>query len=97
MANRRNDWALQCGQIFEEEVFGFCMFGCFAPDQELMFETGPMAIESAMNAGKLDLITLAPDATLEQLSFMPNTVHRYTADPLAQKQELASLKTMCST
>jgi hypothetical protein len=82
----------QCEIPAGVSLFGFCPFGCFAPDQELMFGTGPMAIESAMKAGKLDLITLAPDATLEQLSFMPNTVSRYTADPLPQKQELVALR-----
>ncbi|MFE8599345.1 Hint domain-containing protein [Archangium violaceum] len=82
----------QCDIPAGVSLFGFCPFGCFAPDQELMFESGPMAIESAMKAGKVDLITLAPDATLEQLSFMANTVNRYVADPLPQKQELVSLR-----
>lgn len=59
---------------------GLCIAGCYTPDTALQFSDGPMGIKAAALASKVDLVTLAPDSTLDNLQFSTNKVQGYTTD-----------------
>jgi hypothetical protein len=59
---------------------GLCVAGCYTEDTPLQFAEGSIAIKSAIDLGKADLVTLAPTATLDNLQYVTNQVHRYSAD-----------------
>lgn len=59
---------------------GLCVAGCYTPETALQFADGPMGIKDAALASKVDLVTLAPTATMDNLQFMTNTVQNYTTD-----------------
>lgn len=59
---------------------GLCVAGCYTPETALQFADGPMGIKDAALASKVDLVTLAPTATLDNLQFITNTVQGYTTD-----------------
>lgn len=61
-------------------VSAYCTSGCYTPDQNLRFSDGDVNIASAMRAKRDDLVTLAPDATLDDLRTQTAQVHSYTAE-----------------
>jgi hypothetical protein len=61
-------------------VSTYCTAGCYAPDQKLLFSDGEVNIVDAMTQGREDLMTLSPDATLDNPSLQQNTVYSYTSD-----------------
>lgn len=58
----------------------YCEAGCYTADQNVRFSTGDVAIGDAFNAIRNDVVTLSPDATLNDLSTQVSTVHSYTRD-----------------
>ncbi|MBJ6761643.1 hypothetical protein JGU66_12780 [Myxococcaceae bacterium JPH2] len=75
------------------QMDGLCEPGCYAPDQEILLSSGPMGIQSALESGQMDLVTLTPDATFSALTFMDNTVEHYTLDRDAADQEIVTFHT----
>jgi hypothetical protein len=67
---------------------GVCEPGCYTPDQQVLFETGEQSIAGAQSLGRADLITLSPDATLDNLTYISNPVATYTLDKEPAKQEI---------
>ena len=67
---------------------GLCVAGCYTPDQKLTFAEGDIAIKQALESGELKLVTLTPDATLDNLDYMTNSVHDYTVDRYEEWQEI---------
>jgi hypothetical protein len=61
-------------------VVAYCESGCYAPDQRLRFSDGDVNIVDAMKARRDDLVTLSPDATLDQLTTQTSRVASYTAE-----------------
>ena len=61
-------------------VIAYCEASCYAPDQNLLFSDGEANIVEAMESGREDLMTLSPDATLDNLSLRKNTVYSYTSE-----------------
>jgi hypothetical protein len=61
-------------------VVAYCESGCYAPDQSLRFSDGDVNIVDAMKAGRDDLVTLSPDATLDALTTQTSKVARYTTE-----------------
>ncbi len=59
---------------------GLCVAGCYTDDTALSFADGPSGIKAAAEAGKLDLVTLTPTATLDNLDYTANKVERYVTD-----------------
>ncbi|MBC7975772.1 MAG: hypothetical protein H7138_12410 [Myxococcales bacterium] len=59
---------------------GLCVAGCYTDDTALSFADGPSGIKAAAEAGKLDLVTLTPTATLDNLDYTANKVERYITD-----------------
>jgi hypothetical protein len=59
---------------------GLCVAGCYEGSTPLQFADGTMGIKAAAEAGKLNLVTLSPDATLDNLQYTKNQVETYTVD-----------------
>jgi hypothetical protein len=59
---------------------GLCEAGCYTPNQKLLFETGEVQIALAQSTGRIDLMTLSPNASLAKLETIKNTVALYTMD-----------------
>jgi hypothetical protein len=67
---------------------GLCVAGCYTADQKLTFSEGDIEIKQALEAGEIKLVTLTPDATIDQLDYMTNTVHSYTVDKYEDWQDI---------
>jgi len=61
-------------------VIAYCESSCYTPDQNLRFATGDVNIVDAMKTKRDDLVTLAPDATLDQLATQTSQVFSYTTE-----------------
>jgi len=61
-------------------VVANCESSCYAPDQEVLFAGGATPIVDAIQKQRTDLITLAPDATLDNLQVQTNDVYSYTSE-----------------
>lgn len=59
---------------------GLCVPDCYVAGTQLRFAQGPVDIKLAHERGQLDLVTLAPTATLDNLQYITNKVQRYTTD-----------------
>lgn len=71
---------------------GLCVAGCYVESTPLRFADGDMGIKTAALAGKLDLVTLAPEATIDALTTTTNKVERYTVDRQEDWQTIYSLE-----
>jgi hypothetical protein len=56
----------------------YCTSSCYTPDQNVRFSTGDVNIADAFNAVRNDVVTLSPDATLDNLSTQVSGVFSYT-------------------
>lgn len=70
---------------------GLCVAGCYDENTSLRFADGELGIKAAFQAGKLDLVTLAETATLDNLQFFENHVASYTVDKFEDWQEIYTL------
>jgi hypothetical protein len=61
-------------------VMAYCESSCYAPDQSLRFSDGDVNIVKAMKAKRDDLVTLSPDATLDNLHTQTSKVFSYTTE-----------------
>jgi hypothetical protein len=61
-------------------VIAYCESSCYTPDQSLRFSDGDVNIVDAMKAQRDDVITLSPDATLDNLAKQTSNVYSYTAE-----------------
>ncbi|WP_169796452.1 Hint domain-containing protein [Chondromyces crocatus] len=61
-------------------VNGYCESSCYTPEQEVLFPDGYQRIDVAVDALRPTMITLTPDATLDDLQFMESPVDSYTAE-----------------
>jgi hypothetical protein len=77
-------------QVFMD---GICMAGCYTPDQAVLFDNGAVPIEKAMASSLTGLTTLAPDATVDAISFITNTVGMYLADKVPAEQDILTFRT----
>ncbi len=58
----------------------YCESSCYTPDQSLRFSDGDVNILEALKAKRNDVVTLAPDATLDSLSTHVDRVYSYTSE-----------------
>jgi hypothetical protein len=70
---------------------GLCIAGCYDENTNLRFADGELGIKAALQAGKVDLITLAETATLDNLQFTENHVASYTVDKFEDWQVIYTL------
>lgn len=59
---------------------GYCEASCYTPEQEVLFSDGYMPIVDAFNARREDVVTLAPEATLDNVKLQPNRTYSYTRE-----------------
>jgi hypothetical protein len=59
---------------------GLCIAGCYEGSTPLRFADGDLGIRAALDASKVDLVTLSETATLDNLQFSKNRVENYTVD-----------------
>ncbi|WP_164011240.1 cell surface protein [Pyxidicoccus trucidator] len=74
-------------------VVAYCESGCYAPDQRLLFSDGEATVQEAAREGREDLMTLGPDATLDDLKLQRNTVSSYTTDARDSEHVLYEVST----
>jgi hypothetical protein len=68
--------------------YTICAPGCYEPTQRVLFADGYTGIKAAKDAAKDVLVTLAPDATFEALTFKTQKVQRYTESRVAAKERM---------
>jgi len=73
---------------------GLCVAGCYVEGTQLQFADGNMGIKDAATAGKVDLVTLAPTATLDNLQYTKNTVEHYITDVVESVQQIYTISMM---
>ncbi|MFP2912313.1 hypothetical protein ACLESD_46285, partial [Pyxidicoccus sp. 3LFB2] len=75
------------------EMDGLCEPGCYTPDQQILLSDGPRGIRESLETGRLDLVTLTPEATFAKLDLMENKVQTYTLDRKEGEQEILTFHT----
>jgi len=71
----------------------YCESSCYTPDQSLRFSTGDVNLLEALKAKRDDVVTLAPDATLDHLATRVDTVYSYTSEIRDAEQVIYKVKT----
>jgi hypothetical protein len=74
-------------------VNGYCEAACYTPEQKILFSSGEVPILEAMKSLREDLITLAPDSTLDNLQLQQNTTYSYTRELRDAEQQLCIITT----
>ncbi|WP_164011247.1 Hint domain-containing protein [Pyxidicoccus trucidator] len=74
-------------------VVAYCESSCYAPDQRVLFSDGDKSILDAMKEGREDVITLGPDATLDNLQLTEGKVYSYTSETRDSEHVLYSVRT----
>jgi len=74
-------------------VTAYCESGCYTPDQSLRFSDGDVNIVDAMKAQRDDLVTLSPDATLDNPVTQTSEVYSYTRDIRDAEQVIYQITT----
>jgi len=74
-------------------LIALCEASCYTPDQRLRFSGGDVAIVDAMTARRDDLITLSPDATLNNLTTQTSKVYSYTTEIRDAEQDIYKVTT----
>lgn len=74
-------------------VIAYCESSCYAPDQSLRFGDGDVNIVDAMKDQRDDLVTLSPDATIDNLATQTSRVYSYTSETRDGEHLLYTLTT----
>lgn len=67
---------------------GICEPGCYTPNQQVLFEQGPVEIATAQKLGLSDLMTLAPQSSFAKITLIKNSVLYYTLDQKPAPQQI---------
>lgn len=71
----------------------YCTSSCYTPDQTVRFASGDVTILDAFNAVRNDVVTLSPNATLDNLSTQVSGVHSYTRESRDVAQDILTFTT----
>jgi hypothetical protein len=74
-------------------VNGYCEASCYTPEQEILFEGGYVSILDALNARREDLVTLAEDATMDEVKLKKNSTYSYTMETRDTKHVIFAIST----
>ncbi|MCE9668083.1 hypothetical protein LY474_09685 [Myxococcus stipitatus] len=74
-------------------VVSECLVGCYTPEQKVRFATGDIGIQEAMMSQRTDVVTLAPGATFDRLTFQTGKVVAYVSDVADAEQPLLNIRT----
>ncbi len=90
-ADRNADCA---GLPHDDGVIGICEASCYTPEQRVLFPSGYIEIAVAREDGVSEIVTLAPDATLDKLTFKIAQVGHFTASIQDVWHEIIELRTL---
>jgi hypothetical protein len=71
----------------------YCESSCYTPDQSLRFSTGDVNILEAVKSKRDDVVTLTPDATLDNIETHVDNVYSYTLEIRDAEQVIYKIKT----
>lgn len=71
---------------------GLCVAGCYVPETPLQFAGAELGIKSATDSGRLDLVTLTPESTIDAPRTTINKVERYTVSLRDDVETIYSLQ-----
>ncbi len=74
-------------------VLGFCVAGCYTPDQQISFASGDEPIASALDSLRTGVKTLTPDSTLEHVKLKTDDVLSYSRDIRDSSQVIFDIRT----
>lgn len=74
-------------------VIAYCESACYAPDQRLLYGDGEANIVEAMTQRREDVMTLSPDATLDNLKLQQGKVYSYTTETRDSEHTLYTFTT----
>jgi len=74
------------------QVDALCESGCYSPDQEIRVGNGFVSVAKAHESGESRLTTLDPNATIDSIKFMGNTIARWTVDIAPTQQTIFTLR-----
>lgn len=77
---------------FDAFNVGLCVAGCYTPETPLRFAEGEIGIREAAESGKVNLVTLSPESTIDRLRMKTNKVERYTVDIREGWEDIYNLK-----
>jgi hypothetical protein len=73
-------------------VIALCEAGCYTPEQEIRVGESFVSVAAAQKSGRRTLTTLAPNATMDALEYMKNTIGRWTMDIAPANQTIITLR-----
>jgi len=74
------------------QVDALCEAGCYSPEQEIRVGDASMAVSKAHESGQSALTTLDPNATIDSIKLMGNTIARWTVDIAPAQQTIITLR-----
>jgi hypothetical protein len=74
------------------KVDALCEAGCYSPEQEVRFGDSNVPVAQAQASGQRSVTTLTPNATLDSLEFMQNSIGRWMVDIAAANQTIITLR-----
>lgn len=75
-------------------VVAYCESSCFTPEQRVLFSAGEVPILEALQQGREDIMTLSPDATLDDLQLTQGKVYSYTAETRDSEHIIYQVRTV---
>jgi hypothetical protein len=73
-------------------VDALCEAGCYSPEQQVRFGDSNVPVAQAQASGQRSVTTLTPNATLDSLEFMQNSIGRWMVDIAAANQTIITLR-----
>lgn len=83
-----------CTDAQKYGFLGFCAAGCYTPDQMIFFSDGPHAIRQAQQSSRQDIVTLSPEASLDNLDYQVSQLKSYTVDIKEYEQHILRITTL---
>jgi hypothetical protein len=74
-------------------VNGYCEASCYTPEQKVLFSDGYSTILDALNARREDVMTLAPDASLDNVKLQKGRTYSYTAEFRDSSHPIVEIRT----
>lgn len=87
------DEAASCAGSSQYSVVGFCLGGCYTPDQQVLFVDGYRAIGEAQSKLQTEVMALAPGASFERLAYSARPLQQIVTDLEPGRETILTIKT----